>query len=90
MQKIFQLFGLKQLSFSKVCKGAFKNYVEQMLPNFNPPPPSRGQKWTIYILSLLCHVTPSFFSMLLLNATLMLINFEDKSHKLEIKSFFSF
>ena len=33
--------------------GLFNNYVDQMLPNFDPPtpPPSSVQKWTFYILS---------------------------------------
>ena len=38
-------------------KGAFNNYVDQILPNFDPQP-SSGQKWTIYILTTLCHVNP--------------------------------
>ena len=30
-------------------------------PNFDPPPPSNGQKWTFYQFSILCHVTPVDF-----------------------------
>ena len=40
-----------------VDKGSFNNYVDQILHNFHPPPPSSGQKWTFYILSTLCYVT---------------------------------
>ena len=32
-------------------------YVDQILPNFDPQPPSSGQNWTFYILATLCHVT---------------------------------
>ena len=39
-------------------EGSFSNYVDQILPDFDPQPPSSGQKWTFYILSTLCHVTP--------------------------------
>ena len=38
--------------------GAFNNYVDQIVPNFDPPTPSSGQKWTFYILSTVCNVTP--------------------------------
>ena len=31
---------------------AFNNYMDQNLPNFDPPPPSSRQKWTLYPLSL--------------------------------------
>ena len=42
--------------------GAFNNYVDQILNNFYPPPPSRdGQKWAFDKLSTLCHVTPLDF-----------------------------
>ena len=30
-------------------KGAFNNYVDQILTNFDPLPPSSGQAWTFYI-----------------------------------------
>ena len=30
-------------------KGAFNNYVDQILPNFDPLPPSSGQLWTFYM-----------------------------------------
>ena len=29
-------------------KGAFNNYVDQILTNFDPLPPSSGQAWTFY------------------------------------------
>ena len=29
-------------------KGAFNNYVDQILTNFDPLPPSSGQVWTFY------------------------------------------
>ena len=38
-------------------KGAFNNYVDKILPNFDPHTLSSGQKFTFYILSTLCHVT---------------------------------
>ena len=31
-------------------EGAFNNYVDQILPNFDTLPFSSGQKWTFYIL----------------------------------------
>ena len=31
------------------CQGAFNNYVDQILTNFDPLPPSSGQAWTFYI-----------------------------------------
>ena len=34
---------------------SFNNYVDQILPNFDPLPSSSR---TFYILSTLCHVTP--------------------------------
>ena len=37
-------------------EGAFNNYVDQMLPNFDPTP-SSGKNWTYYILSAFCHMT---------------------------------
>ena len=48
---------------TKLClivqlRGAFNNYVNQILPNFDPLPPSSGQKWSFDVLSTLCHVTP--------------------------------
>ncbi len=32
-----------------VPKGAFNNYVDQILTNFDPLPPSSGQEWTFCI-----------------------------------------
>ena len=32
-------------------------YMDQILPNFDPPPRLSGQKWTFYKLSTLCHMT---------------------------------
>ena len=31
-------------------KGSFNNYVDQIFPNFDPPSPSSGQKWTFHVL----------------------------------------
>ena len=39
-------------------KGAFNNYANQILRNFDPLPPSSVQTWTFYILFTLCHMTP--------------------------------
>ena len=38
---------------------AFNNYVDQILPNFDPPTSSSGLKWIFYIciLSTICHKT---------------------------------
>ena len=40
--------------------GSFNNCVDQILPNFDPHPPSSGQKWTFYILSTLYNVNPTW------------------------------
>ena len=48
---------IRKKNISIFTVGSFNNYVDQILPNFDPPLPSSGQKWTIYILSTLCHVT---------------------------------
>ena len=32
-----------------LSKGTFNNYVDQILPNFDPLTPSGGQTWTFYI-----------------------------------------
>ena len=46
----------------EVCvEGSFNNYVNPILPNFNPLPPSSGQTWTFQKLSTLCHMTPLDF-----------------------------
>ena len=42
---------------------AFNNYVDQILPNFDPPPPSSGQEWTFSLQSTFCHVTPVDFQL---------------------------
>ena len=34
---------------TKIYKGAFNNYVDQILTNFDPLLPSSGQAWTFYI-----------------------------------------
>ena len=43
-----------ELLFTKLSgihpQGAFNNYVDQILTNFDPLPPSSGQAWTFYIL----------------------------------------
>ena len=36
------------------CWGSFNNYVDEILPNFAPLPPSSGQLWAFYIPSTLC------------------------------------
>ena len=41
------------INISQLNKGAFNNYVDQILPKFDSQPPSRGQTWTFYILSTL-------------------------------------
>ena len=51
---------LKTLS-ALLCQEAFNNYVDQILPNFDPLPPSSGETWTFYIISILYHVTPMDF-----------------------------
>ena len=38
--------------------GHSKTTVDPILPNFDPLPPSSGQKWMFYILSTLCHMAP--------------------------------
>ena len=53
------IFGLQRLqSFVTVrphyqlsypYKGSFNNYVDQILTNFDPLPPSSGQAWTFFI-----------------------------------------
>ena len=38
-----------------MAKRAFNNYVDPILPNFDPPPPpSSGQAWTFYNPPPLC------------------------------------
>ena len=53
------LFNIKIRTIN-VCflKGSFNNYVDQVLPNFDPSPPSSGQKQTFCILATLCQMTP--------------------------------
>ena len=38
-------------------KGSFNNFVDQILPNFDPPTLLNGQKWTFFTQSTLCHMT---------------------------------
>ena len=41
----------------KLIQGTFYNYVDQILHNFDPLPPSSGQLWKFYVIPTLCHVT---------------------------------
>ena len=42
---------------NNLTKGSFNNYVDQILPNFDPLSPSSGQLWTFYMIPTLCPVT---------------------------------
>ena len=58
-------------------KGAFNNYVDQILPNFDPLTPSGGQTWTFYIKFGLSEKHTKFekiFLMVLTNQLIYLVN----------------
>ena len=40
--------------FYIILKGAFNNYLDQILPNFDHLPPLGGQSSTFYMVSMLC------------------------------------
>ena len=62
-------------------KGAFYNYVHQILPNFDPLTPSGGQIWTFYIKFGLSEKHTKFekmFLMVLRNQLIYLLNVKTK------------
>ena len=38
------------MHFHILAQGTFNNYVDQILPNFDPLPPSSTQLWTFYMI----------------------------------------
>ena len=57
MKRAVNLKNLLYFLMRECHKGSFNNFVDQILPNFDPPTLLNEQKWTFFTPSTLCHMT---------------------------------